>query len=71
MAARAQLRGAVDAGLRKGDRIIAVDGTAVNSVDELIIAIREHKVGDAVSLTFYRGGTKQQVKVTLQDNTGN
>ena len=59
------------AGLRAGDVITAVGDTEVSSVDALIIAIREHKVGDSVTLTFYRGGSKQQLKVTLQDNTGN
>ena len=59
------------AGLQSGDVITAVGDTQVSSVDELIIAIREHKVGDTVTLTLYRSGSKQQVKVTLQDNTGN
>jgi putative serine protease PepD len=62
---------AQQAGVRAGDIITAVGDTEVSSVDELIIAIREHKVGDSVTLTFYRGGSKQQLKVTLQDNTGN
>ena len=62
---------AQQAGLRAGDIITAVGDTDVSSVDELIIAIREHKVGDTVTLTYYRNGSKQQVKVTLQDNTGN
>jgi putative serine protease PepD len=59
------------AGLQAGDIITAVDGTQVHSVDELIIAIRAHKVGDEVTLTYYRANQKQQVKVTLQDNRGN
>jgi putative serine protease PepD len=62
---------AQQAGLQGGDVITAVGDTDVHSVDELIIAIREHKVGDSVTLTYYRNGSKQQVKVTLQDNTGN
>jgi putative serine protease PepD len=59
------------AGLQAGDIITNVDGTEVHSVDELIIAIRAHKVGDEVTLTYYRSNEKQQVKVTLQDNKGN
>jgi putative serine protease PepD len=62
---------AAEAGLRAGDLITAVDKTAVKSVDELIIAIREHKVGQTVTLTYYRNGQKQTVQVTLQDNKGN
>ena len=59
---------AAKAGLQPGDVITEVDGTAVSSVDELIIAIREHRVGDSVTLTYYRNGAKQQVKTLLQDN---
>jgi putative serine protease PepD len=59
------------AGLQPGDIITAVDGTQVHSVDELIIAIREHKVGQTVTLTFLRGGKKQTAKATLEDNKGN
>jgi putative serine protease PepD len=62
---------AQQAGLRTGDIITAVDGTQVSSVDELIIAIREHKVGQTVELTYYRGGQKSTVRVTLEDNKGN
>jgi putative serine protease PepD len=62
---------AEQAGIRPGDMITAVDGTTVKSVDELIIAIREHKIGQTVTLTFYRNGQKQTVRVTLEDNNGN
>jgi putative serine protease PepD len=59
------------AGLKPGDVIIAVDGTPVHSVDELIIAIREHKVGQTVTITYLRGGKKQTSQATLEDNKGN
>jgi putative serine protease PepD len=62
---------AADAGLRAGDLITAVDGTTVHSVDELIIAIREHKVGQTVTLTYYRNGAKKTARATLEDNKGN
>jgi putative serine protease PepD len=62
---------AADAGLRGGDLITAVDKTPVHSVDELIIAIREHKVGQTVTITYYRDGAKKTVRVTLEDNRGN
>ncbi|MBK5305857.1 MAG: trypsin-like peptidase domain-containing protein [Frankiaceae bacterium] len=59
------------AGLQPGDLITAVNGTRVQSVDELIIAIREHKIGQTVTLTYYRNGKKSTVRVTLEDNQGN
>ncbi|MCU1590559.1 MAG: peptidase and chymotrypsin/Hap [Frankiales bacterium] len=62
---------AQQAGIAPGDIITAVDGTTVHSVDELIIAIREHKIGQTVTLTYYRNGQKQTAKVTLEDNKGN
>jgi putative serine protease PepD len=62
---------AAKAGLQPGDVITAVDGTKVSSVDELIIAIREHKIGQTVTLTYLRAGKQQTAKVTLEDNKGN
>jgi putative serine protease PepD len=61
---------AAAAGIQGGDIITEVDGTEIRSVDELIIAIREHKVGDTVTLTFYRNDARMTAKATLQDNTG-
>jgi len=57
------------AGLKPGDIITAVNDTKVSSVDELIVAIREHAVGDTVTLTFFRSGAEQQAKATLQDTS--
>ncbi|MEO6206022.1 MAG: trypsin-like peptidase domain-containing protein [Mycobacteriales bacterium] len=60
---------AQQAGLQTGDILTAVNDQAVSSVDELIVAIRDHAVGDTVTLTFFRNGTKQTAKATLQDNS--
>ncbi len=60
---------AEQAGLQAGDILTAVNDQQVSSVDELIIAIRDHKVGDTVTLTYYRNGSKEQAKATLQDNS--
>ena len=59
------------AGIQAGDVITAVDGTAVHSVDELIIAIREHKIGQTVTLTYIRDGKTSTARATLEDNKGN
>jgi putative serine protease PepD len=61
---------AEQAGLQAGDLITAIDKTKVQSVDELIVAIREHKVGQTVTVTYYRGGAKRTAQVKLQDNKG-
>jgi putative serine protease PepD len=55
------------AGLRPGDIITAVAGKPVHSVDQLVIQLREHSVGDRVEVTYLRGGARHTVKVVLQD----
>ena len=60
---------AAAAGLQPNDIITAVNNEQVSSVDELIIAIRGHAVGDTVTLTFYRSAVEQQAKATLQDTS--
>ena len=57
------------AGLQAGDLITMIEGTTVHSVDELILAIREHKVGDAVTVTYVRAGKTATAKLVLQDKT--
>jgi putative serine protease PepD len=60
---------AAKAGIRAGDVLAAVDGTTVTSSDGLIAAVRSHKPGDKVSITYVRGGTRQTVTLTLADAT--
>ena len=48
--------GAERAGLQSGDVIVEVEGTEVTSVDELILAIRQHEVGEQVEITYLRDG---------------
>lgn len=56
---------AAEAGIQKGDVITAIDGDTVSSADGLIIALREHAVGDDVKLTVTRDGKEQELSVTL------
>jgi putative serine protease PepD len=58
---------AAKAGLRPGDIITGVGGTAVHSVDQLVVALREHRVGDPVPVTYLRGGSTRTARVILQD----
>lgn len=58
---------AAKAGLQVGDLIVKVGGTDVKSVDELILAIRQHKVGDTVTVTYVRNGGTATADLTLQD----
>jgi len=54
------------AGLKKGDLIPSVDGTAVDAANSLSSLIASHKVGDTVTLSVRTGRQEpRDVKVTL------
>jgi S1-C subfamily serine protease len=57
-----------DAGGRitPGDVIVAVDGSAVDSVPRLLSRLDDHRVGDAVRLTVVRNGSRTEIEVRLQ-----
>ena len=55
------------AGIRKGDIITAINGTAVSSVDALNTVKNRYSAGDTVTLTIYRSGQTADVDITLMD----
>ena len=48
-----------------GDTIIEIDGKAVESADELIVAVRAKQPGDSVKLLLVANGSKRTVTVVL------
>ncbi len=56
---------AATAGIKPGDLIMAIDGQPVNSLPELVVAIRSHNPGDTVRLTVRTGGDDRTVPVRL------
>jgi putative serine protease PepD len=56
---------AAKAGLKAGDIITEMGGTAITSSDDLSGVINAHKPGDRISVTYERGGKKHTVTVTL------
>ncbi|SDH91254.1 S1C family serine protease [Agrococcus jejuensis] len=56
---------AAAAGLQSGDVVTAVDGTPVTSATDLTAQIRAEAGGASVTLTILRGGSEQDVDVTL------
>jgi putative serine protease PepD len=56
---------AADAGLQKGDVVVAVDSERVDSALSLVASIRERAVGDKVTLTVLRDGKKVDLTATL------
>ncbi len=62
---------AASAGLQVGDAVIAIDGERVDSSLALVAAIREHQVGDKITLTVIRNGQHVDVPVTLAARPAN
>jgi S1-C subfamily serine protease len=58
---------AAEAGIREGDIITTVAGEAVDSMQDLIAAILRQAVGDAVDITYIRGGQESTTEVTLAE----
>jgi putative serine protease PepD len=53
------------AGLKAGDVITAIDGNPIASADDLTAQVAAHQPNDTVTVTVQRGGSSQQLKVTL------
>jgi predicted metalloprotease with PDZ domain len=66
----AALRGSpvYQAGLEKGDEIVACDGKDVKSVDQLDACLGRHSLGDKVKLKAVTRGGEKEVEVTLQQD---
>lgn len=58
---------AAKAGLKVGDIIVEMDGKAVKGMNDVISAVRKKKVGEKVSVSFYRGKEKKSAVVTLEE----
>ena len=56
---------ALSAGLKAGDVITAIDGTAVTTADDLTAKISAHQPGDKVTLSVTRNGSTLKLDVTL------
>lgn len=61
--------GADDAGLQKGDVIVAIDGKEVENVAKLQEKIAVKRPGDKVDVTYIRDGKEDIVRVTLKSTS--
>jgi S1-C subfamily serine protease len=59
---RTPVQGGVVAG---GDLIVAIDGRAVRTPNDIAAAIAGRKPGDKIKIKFIRGGKEREVEVTL------
>jgi thiol-disulfide isomerase/thioredoxin len=55
----------VQAGIREGDRILRVSTAVVRSAADVVHAVSEHAVGDAVEIAFAHDGKQQVATVRL------
>src|SRR3990172_11176759 len=54
------------AGLKRGDVVKSIDGTAVSDMADLRGALKDKKAGDSIALSISRDGEDQDVPVTLE-----
>jgi S1-C subfamily serine protease len=63
--------GAMDAGMKEGDVVIAIDGDKVTRAAELQEKVSRHRPGDKVRLTVLRDKKELSLDVTLRNLQGN
>ncbi|MCU1427661.1 MAG: serine protease [Actinomycetia bacterium] len=56
---------AAKAGIAPGDLITQLDNTQLQTTADLVLAVRQHKPGDVVTIHYLRSGTSRTTKVTL------
>jgi S1-C subfamily serine protease len=57
---------AATAGIREEDIVIAVDGQAVGSSEELVVAVDAYDPGETVTVEIVRGGRSTEVRAVLE-----
>jgi len=58
------------AGVKTGDVIVSMDGSAISSSDQLAADVSTRAAGDRVSIVLYRGSRKLTMDVTLGSEPG-
>jgi len=56
-----------EVGLLPGDVIIEVDGRKVTTADDVVLAIRDHQIGDPMEITYLRGTVENTVSPILME----
>lgn len=56
------------AGIQVGDKILSMDGVAINASNDIIIVRDSHRCGDAISVIVERDGTKVELTLVIGDS---
>jgi Do/DeqQ family serine protease len=59
-----------EAGIKKGDVIVKIDGVTVNTDAQLAEIIARQKPGDKLKITYLRGGAEKSAEVVLKNKMG-
>ena len=62
--------GAADAGLQTDDIIVEVEGDPIDSMTDLVVAVRQFQPGDTVEVVYLRDGQRRTASVTLGERPG-
>ena len=54
------------AGLRGGDVIVRFANVTIRTLEDLVFALRSHRAGDAVEVTFLRDSAPRTVRAVLE-----
>lgn len=61
---------ASEAGIHKGDIIVAIDGVKINDASTLQEQIAKHRPNDKITLSVKRGDSVKQIEATLRNKVG-
>lgn len=61
---------AMEAGIRKGDVIVSINGQKVNSVSEMLEVIGQHRPGEIVAVNYLRDGNDKSANLLLRNKDG-
>ena len=61
---------ASNAGLESGDVIVGIDGQDVNPPADVVRIVRSSKVGQQLTISYYRGNNQSTVQITTAQNLG-
>ena len=56
------------AGIEVGDIIVKLGNQKITSADGMILAVRSHKIGETVTLTYMRGDEEKTCEITFGDD---